>query len=77
MRTRLATLLVTLLTLLAAAPVGATEAPAVERSSAPEAAVTRGQVDLQLVVSGLSSPIGVVNAGDGTNRLFVDRKSVG
>jgi glucose/arabinose dehydrogenase len=28
-------------------------------------------VDIQLVVSGLTQPIGVVNAGDGSNRLFV------
>ncbi|MGI8998111.1 MAG: PQQ-dependent sugar dehydrogenase [Candidatus Limnocylindria bacterium] len=30
-----------------------------------------GQVDLQLVTAGLSSPVGVTNASDGTNRLFV------
>jgi glucose/arabinose dehydrogenase len=35
------------------------------------AALSRGQVDLQPILSGLSQPIGVVNAGDGTNRLFV------
>jgi len=71
MRTRLATFLVAVLTLLATAPVGATHTPAVDRPAIPDAAVTRGQVDIQLVVSGLSSPVGVVNAGDGTNRLFV------
>ncbi len=54
-----------------AGPVTAHEAaPAAEQPTA-SAAVTAGQVDIQLVVSGLSSPIGVVNAGDGTNRLFV------
>ena len=36
-----------------------------------EAAFTGGQVDIQLTVSGLTQPIGVTNAGDGTNRLFV------
>jgi glucose/arabinose dehydrogenase len=38
---------------------------------AAEAALAAGQVDLRLIISGLSSPVGVVNAGDGTNRLFV------
>jgi len=33
--------------------------------------VAAGQVDIQLVISGLSQPIGAVNAGDGSNRLFV------
>ncbi|MGH2783305.1 MAG: PQQ-dependent sugar dehydrogenase, partial [Thermoleophilaceae bacterium] len=28
-------------------------------------------MDIQLVTGGLSAPIGVVNAGDGSNRLFV------
>jgi glucose/arabinose dehydrogenase len=54
-----------------ASPVTAHPAgPTVEQPSS-SGAVTSGQVDLQLVVSGLSSPIGVVNAGDGTSRLFV------
>ena len=35
------------------------------------AALTSGQLNIALTTSGLSSPIGVVNAGDGTNRLFV------
>ena len=35
------------------------------------AALSSGQLNITQVVSGLSSPIGVVNAGDGTNRLFV------
>ena len=45
----------------------------IERESAAPTAtsISAGDVDLQLVVSGLLSPVGVVNAGDGTNRLFV------
>ena len=57
-----------------ASPVTASQLVADHESgvgTAAPAAVTAGQVDIQLVVSGLSSPIGVVNAGDGTNRLFV------
>ena len=34
-------------------------------------ALSSGQLNIKLVTSGLTSPIGVVNAGDGTNRLFV------
>jgi glucose/arabinose dehydrogenase len=41
---------------------------------APAAALTSGQVRLRHIVSGLSTPLGVVNAGDGTNRLFVLEK---
>ena len=44
--------------------------PEVEQT-APSAAVRAGQIDIMPVVSGLSSPVGVVNAGDGSNRLFV------
>jgi len=71
MRTRLATLVVAFLTLVVAAPVGASQSPSLKPAAVPDTAVTRGQVDIQLVVSGLSSPVGVVNAGDGTSRLFV------
>ena len=35
------------------------------------AAVDAGQVRLARIVGGLSSPVGVTNAGDGTKRLFV------
>jgi glucose/arabinose dehydrogenase len=53
-------------------PVSAAPAAPVEGSSdAPLAALSGGQVQLQLIASGLSSPIGVVNAGDGSGRLFV------
>jgi glucose/arabinose dehydrogenase len=57
---------------LLASPVSAApEAPIDRDDNAPLAALGNGQVQLQLIVSGLSSPIGVVNAGDGTGRLFV------
>ncbi|HEX7225621.1 MAG TPA: PQQ-dependent sugar dehydrogenase [Candidatus Limnocylindria bacterium] len=57
-----------------AGPVGAEPIPPLAPTGtpdAPEAALTNGQVRLATVTSGLSSPIGVVNAGDGTDRLFV------
>ena len=38
---------------------------------APTAALGSGQVRLRHIVGGLSAPLGVVNAGDGTKRLFV------
>jgi glucose/arabinose dehydrogenase len=53
---------------------GPTSAAPTERSEpAPSAttALATGQVRLAPVTGGLSSPIGVVNAGDGTGRLFV------
>ncbi len=53
------------------APVVARQTRPTDGSESAPAAVRAGQLDLQLVVSGLSQPIGVVNAGDGTNRLFV------
>jgi glucose/arabinose dehydrogenase len=49
-----------------ARPATPTEPPAPASTT-----IKGGQLDLQLIVSGLSQPIGVVNAGDGTNRLFV------
>ena len=47
--------------------------PAAPQADAPDAttALATGQVRITQVASGLSSPIGVTNAGDGTNRLFV------
>lgn len=61
--------------------LGATVAPVTARElgpvkdagtgGAPLSAISAGQVDTQLVASGLRSPVGVVNAGDGTHRLFV------
>ena len=71
MRSRLTTFIVALITLTAAAPV--TAAPYEPAVSAPQAdaAISAGQVDIQLVLGGLSQPVGVVNAGDGSGRLFV------
>jgi glucose/arabinose dehydrogenase len=48
-------------------------APIAPEPEAPQqtAALFSGQLNITQVASGLSSPIGVVNAGDGTNRLFV------
>ncbi|HEY8171024.1 MAG TPA: PQQ-dependent sugar dehydrogenase [Candidatus Limnocylindria bacterium] len=48
-------------------------APAVPAPAAQDAsaALSSGQLNIKLITSGLSSPVGVVNAGDGTNRLFV------
>src|ERR687895_866793 len=40
----------------------------------PTAALRAGQVDLRFVEGGLSQPIAVTNAGDGTNRLFVAQR---
>lgn len=64
--------------LLSAAIIASVAAPALAAPIAPagaapgpEAALGSGQVRVTLKASGLSSPVGVVNAGDGTNRLFV------
>ncbi len=38
-------------------------------------ALASGQLTLQTVVGGFSSPLGVVNAGDGTGRLFVVQRN--
>ena len=43
-------------------------------SVAPFASLAAGQVDLRQVASGLSAPLGIVNAGDGTDRLFILEK---
>src|SRR5690554_171888 len=53
------------------APVAAAPSVPQQAPESPSAALSNGQVQLQLIASGLTSPIGVVNAGDGTNRLFV------
>lgn len=50
----------------AAQPIAAESPP-----TAVDGALSGGQVDIQLIVSGLIQPIGVVNAGDGSHRLFV------
>ena len=70
---RALTLLVALFVILptsAAAEVAQPE-PSAE---VPTAALTAGQVDLRFVEGGLSQPIAVTNAGDGTNRLFVAQR---
>ena len=67
-----AALLATLLTIgLLAAPASAAPAAPEAPAAEPSSALYGGQIQLQLVASGLYSPVGVVNAGDGTNRLFV------
>ena len=50
--------------------------PTAPVGDAPQAstALAAGQVRLRHVVSGLSQPLGVVNAGDGSGRLFVIEK---
>jgi len=70
-----AALLAALLSIgLLAAPASA--APAAPDQSAPSATATLygGQVQLQHLASGLVNPLGIVNAADGTNRLFVLEK---
>ncbi|MGH2417117.1 MAG: hypothetical protein ACRDFY_02165, partial [Candidatus Limnocylindria bacterium] len=58
-----------------ATPVAAAPDPApVDRSPAASAALTSGQVQLQAVTGGLASPLAIVNAGDGTGRLFILEK---
>ena len=54
-------------------PATATAAPARPSAPAatPPAALVARQVNVKLITGGLSSPAGVVNAGDGTGRLFV------
>ncbi len=54
-------------------PSSASARPTPPQADAPEAsgALSTGQVDLRTITGGLSSPVGVTNAGDGSNRLFV------
>jgi glucose/arabinose dehydrogenase len=61
---------VLLLTALAA-PVSAAPQPLAEPEPAPTAALSTGQVRITQVDDGFVNPLGVVNAGDGTGRLFV------
>ena len=63
-----------LATLTAPATLAAPQPPLLPDDRAPDAATSSGQVQLHLVTGGFSSPLGVVNAGDGTNRLFVIEK---
>jgi glucose/arabinose dehydrogenase len=72
-------------TILATASVGAASAggpttPAAAAAAATLAdvepqALTSGQLTVKSVVGGFSSPLGVVNAGDGTGRLFVVQRN--
>lgn len=59
--------------ILVAAPSMAVALPAAPAPSGPAAttALSNGQVRITAVTSGLSSPVGVTNADDGTDRLFV------
>ena len=45
-----------------------------QQDDPPGSALAAGQVELRYLVGGLSSPLGIVNAGDDTNRLFVLEK---
>ena len=60
-----------ILLLALATPVIAEPLAPSEAAPASEAALSTGQVRLRHVVGGLINPLGVVNAGDGTDRLFV------
>lgn len=79
-RTALSALIGTILAIAAAvpaaAPVGAREPLAARPSERSvdlrePAALSSGQLRTVLVTGGLSSPLGVVNADDGTGRLFI------
>lgn len=52
-------------------PSRASQVPAPEEAPRVEAALTAGQVQMRTITGGLDSPVGVTNAGDGTNRLFI------
>ena len=68
-------LLATLLTIgLLAAPASAAPAAPDAPAAEPSAALYAGQVQLQHLASGLVNPLGIVNAADGTNRVFVIEK---
>jgi glucose/arabinose dehydrogenase len=59
---------------MAGGPVSAQPSAAPPEAPQADAAVSAGQVRLRHISGGLASPLGVVNAGDGTNRLFVLEK---
>ena len=72
--TRVVRVGITLMVVLGASlPGSASAAPMAPRPDAPNvsSALSAGQLDLRTIASGLTAPIGVTNAGDGTNRLFV------
>lgn len=56
------------------AVVNADPVPVEHVSAAAPASLAAGQLDLREVATGLSSPLGIVNAGDGTDRLFILEK---
>ena len=67
-----ATLVSAILIIGLVSPVGAEPtSPAAGPAQAPDGALSAGQVTLQHIDNGLASPLGVVNARDHTNRLFV------
>lgn len=69
------TLLGTILTLsMTALPVSASPTAPAPDAPAAQTALGSGQVRITQVLSGLSAPIGLVNAGDGSHRLFVVQK---
>ena len=68
----IATLVSAILIVGLVSPVGAEPtSPAAGPDQAPEGALSAGQVTLQHIDNGLVNPLGVVNARDHTNRLFV------
>ncbi|MDQ2690117.1 MAG: PQQ-dependent sugar dehydrogenase, partial [Chloroflexota bacterium] len=73
-RRRAVALVVAVLALASGAPTLAAEHPPPEGAAAPAGALSAGQVDVHLVASGMAEPVGIVNAGDGTNRLFIVQK---
>ena len=52
-------------------PVSAQPGQPRAAANAPSSALSAGQVVLRHVESGLANPLGIVNAGDGTGRLFI------
>jgi glucose/arabinose dehydrogenase len=59
---------------LVAAPVSALPAAPTPEAPAGDLAVDAGQVRLRFAEDGFAAPLGIVNAGDGTDRLFVLEK---
>jgi glucose/arabinose dehydrogenase len=55
-------------------PVGAQQGPPPEPEPKGSAALSAGQVQVTKIDDGFVNPLGVVNAGDGSNRLFVIEK---
>ncbi|MGH2603421.1 MAG: PQQ-dependent sugar dehydrogenase, partial [Dehalococcoidia bacterium] len=77
-RLRFIAVLVAIFALSLTAPVGAAAMPAgVEGDSSPAApaALGAGQLDLRTVTGGLTQPLGVTHAGDGSGRLFITQQN--